>query len=186
LSEISSVSSILPGTLVQALVTASHSTGLNLLVLGYFEGTIDSLHLRNEGSSYKIGKKIKARILYNYSSSSPPKFSLALTEHVVNLTVRQSQEKNEEVKKAKDIQDAYPVGTLLEAVKVLRIEPERGLIVEVEPGLEGFIHVCLLFLFLFRQQLLIMFHRYLMPQMIIFLHFQQLAIGNLVLYIKRV
>lgn len=122
---------------MQALVTTSHSTGLNLLVLGYFEGTVDQLHLRNEGPSYKIGKKIKARILYHYSSSSPPKFALALTEHVVNLRVRQSQDKN--------IQDAYPIGTLLEAVKVSRIEPERGLIVEVESGLEGFVHVCFLF-----------------------------------------
>ena len=115
-------------------------------MLGYFEGTVDPLHLRSEGSSYKIGKKIKARILYHYSSSSPPKFALALTEHVVNLTVRQSQDKDEEVKKTKSIQDAYPVGTLLEAVKVLRMEPERGLVVEVESGLEGFVHVCLLFL----------------------------------------
>ena len=115
-------------------------------MLGYFEGTIDPLHLPNEGSSYKIGKKIKARILYQYSSSSPPKFALALTEHVVNLRVRQSRDKDEEIKKTMDIRDAYPVGTLLEAVKVLRIEPERGLIVEVEPGLEGFVHVCLFFL----------------------------------------
>ena len=114
-------------------------------MLGYFEGTIDPLHLRNEGSSYKIGKKIKARILYHYSSSSPPKFALALTEHVINLRVCQIRDKDEEVKKTKDIQDAYPVGTLLEAVKVLRIEPERGLIVEVELGLEGFVHVCLFF-----------------------------------------
>lgn len=133
---------------MQTLVTASHSTGLNLLVLGYFEGTVDPFHLRNEGSSYKVGKKVKARILYDYSSSSPPKFALALTEHVVNLRVRQSQDKHEEVKNTKDIQDAYPIGTLLEAVKVSRIEPERGLIVEVEPGLEGFVHVCLFFLVL--------------------------------------
>ena len=133
---------------MQASVTASHSSGLSLLVLGYFEGTVDPLHLRNEASAYKIGKKIKARILYHYSSSSPPKFALALTEHVVNLTVRQVQDKDEEIKKTKAIQDAYPVGTLLEAVKVLRIEPERGLVVEVEPGLEGFAHVCLSFLFL--------------------------------------
>ena len=130
---------------MQALVTTSHSTGLNLLVLGYFEGTVDQLHLRNEGPSYKIGKKIKARILYHYSSSSPPKFALALTEHVVNLRVRQSQDKYQEAKKTQNIQDAYPIGTLLEAVKVSRIEPERGLIVEVESGLEGFVHVCFLF-----------------------------------------
>ena len=113
-------------------------------MLGFFEGTVDPLHLPNEGSSYKVGKKMKARILYHYSSSSPPKFALALTEHVVNLQVRQSRDKDEEIKTS-DIQDAYPVGTLLEAVKVLRIEPERGLIVEVEPGLEGFVHVCLPF-----------------------------------------
>jgi rRNA biogenesis protein RRP5 len=142
LSDISSASSILPGTLVQALVTASHPTGVNLLVLGYFDGTIDPLHLPNDGSSYKVGKKIKARILYHYSSSSPPKFALALTEHVVNLKVRQSRDKDKEIEITTDIQDAYPVGTLLEAVKVLRIEPERGLIVEVELDLEGFVHVC--------------------------------------------
>ena len=127
-------------------MTASHSTGLNLLVLGYFEGTVDPLYLRTEGSSYKTGKKIKARILYHYSSSSPPKFALALTDHIINLRVRQSQNK-EEANNTKDMQDAYPVGTLLEAVKVLRIEPERGLIVEVEPGLEGFIHVCFISLY---------------------------------------
>ena len=114
-------------------------------MLGYFEGTIDPLHLPKESSSYKVGKKIKARILYHYSSSSPPKFALALTEHVVNFKVRQTRDKDEESKKTTDIQDAYPVGTLLDAVKVLRIEPERGLIVEVELGLEGFVHVCIFF-----------------------------------------
>jgi len=167
-------------------VTASHSTGLNLLVLGYFEGTVDPLHLRNEGSSYKIGKKIKARILYHYSSSSPPKFALALTEHVVNLRVRQSQYKSEEAKKAKDIQDAYPIGTLLEAAKVLRIEPERGLIVQVEPGLEGFAHVCLQFCLSLPLKLLTIFHRYLILQMIISLRFQQTVIGNPALFIQHV
>lgn len=123
-------------------MTASQSTGLNLLVLGYFEGTVDPLHLPAEGSSYKIGKKIQARILYHYSSSSPPKFALALTKHVVTLRVCQSQVKYDGAENIRDIQDAYPVGTLLEAVKVLRIEPERGLIVEAAPGLEGFVHVC--------------------------------------------
>lgn len=117
-------------------------------MLGYFEGTVDSLHWRNECSSYKIGKKIKARILYHYSSSSPPRFALALAEHIVNLRVRQSQDKDEAAKNTKDIQEAYPIGTILEAVKVLRIEPERGLIVEAEPGLEGFVHVCLSYPFL--------------------------------------
>ena len=151
-------------------------------MLGYFEGTIDPLHLPNESSLYNVGKKIRARILYHYSSSSPPKFALALTEHVVNLKIRQSRDKDGEMKKTTDVQDAYPVGSLLDAVKVLRIEPERGLVVEVELGLEGFVHVCL---FLTPSMTANIFHRYLMPPMTISLHFQQ-AIGNPVLYIERV
>ena len=41
----------------------------------------------------------------------------------------------------KTVPEVYPVGTILEAVKILRVETERGLIAEVSPGVEGFIHV---------------------------------------------
>ncbi|KAF8167718.1 hypothetical protein B0H34DRAFT_645870 [Crassisporium funariophilum] len=139
LSEVSSVSSILPGTLVQALVTTAHSTGLNLQVLGFFEGTVDPLHLRQDGSAYKVGKKVKARILYDYSSS-PPKFALSLKDHVVKLGVCQTFSA-EEPGKGKNLQEAYPIGTLLQSVKVVRAETERGLIVEVDNGIEGFVHI---------------------------------------------
>ena len=112
-----------------------HPDGLNLQVLGFFDGTIDQLHLGQQASTYKIGKKVKARILYDYSSS-PPKFALALADHVVKLGPRLVGDKTEGVQKQ------YPVGTVLEAVKVLRAEAERGLMVEVAPGVEGFVHVC--------------------------------------------
>lgn len=39
------------------------------------------------------------------------------------------------------LQEAYPIGTILNAVKVIRVEKERGLIVEVGDGQEGFVHV---------------------------------------------
>lgn len=50
------------------------------------------------------------------------------------------------LKKAEDgsllsLQDAYPVGTTLDAVKVLRVDSERGLVAGIEPGVEGFVHV---------------------------------------------
>ncbi|KDR85384.1 hypothetical protein GALMADRAFT_234227 [Galerina marginata CBS 339.88] len=139
LSEISSVTSVIPGTLVQALITSIHPNGLNLQVLGFFEGTIDRLHLEHDPNWYNIGKKVKARILYDYSSS-PPKFALALSDHIVKLKPRLAADKNE-ANKGKSVQDLYPVGTILESVKVLRLETERGLIVEVEPGIEGFVHI---------------------------------------------
>ncbi|KAF9477538.1 nucleic acid-binding protein [Pholiota conissans] len=138
LSEISSVTSVLPGTLVSGLVTSVHPAGINVQVLGFFEGTIDQLHLGHDPKAYKLGKKIKARILYDYSLS-PPKFALTLAEHTMKLSPCLTPRKDNEI--AKTVQEAYPIGTKLESVKVLGLETERGLIVEVEPGIEGFVHI---------------------------------------------
>ncbi|KAG5647561.1 hypothetical protein DXG03_008914 [Asterophora parasitica] len=139
LSEVTNASSILPGTLVQALVTAVNPSGLNLQVLGFFEGTVDQFHMCHDSSEklYKVGKKIKARVLYDFSPS-PPRFALALTEHVVTLSSRRIRG---EGKNAITIQEAFPLGKVLDAVKVVRLESERGVIVEVDAGLEGFAHI---------------------------------------------
>ncbi|KXN86783.1 rRNA biogenesis protein RRP5 [Leucoagaricus sp. SymC.cos] len=137
LSEISSVNSVLPGTLVQCLVTSINPDGINLQVLGFFDGTVDLFHLSpNPEKSFRVGKKIKARILYNYSTS-PPKFALALSDHV--LCLRPKRTSSDEG--AGLLQDTYPIGTVLDAVEVLRVEKERGLIVEVGKYQEGFVHI---------------------------------------------
>ncbi|KAL4266621.1 rRNA biogenesis protein rrp5 [Pleurotus pulmonarius] len=137
LTEVSNVTSVLPGTLVQALVTAAHPSGLNLQLLGFFDGTAELLHLE-PNHTYKIGKRLKARVLYDYSTT-PPRFALSLNPHVVSLKPRQI--KREEGDDLCTVQDAYPVGTILESVKVTRVENERGLFVEIQPGLEGFVHI---------------------------------------------
>ncbi|KAF9566135.1 nucleic acid-binding protein [Agrocybe pediades] len=139
LAEISSVTSVLPGTLVQGLVTAANANGLNLQVLGFFDGTIDRIHLEEDPASHKLGKKVKARILYDYSAS-PPKFALALSNHIVKLSARSGDDLKEE-DKGKSIQELYPVGTLIDTAKVVQLETERGLIVEVAPGIRGFVHI---------------------------------------------
>jgi rRNA biogenesis protein RRP5 len=113
-----------------------------LQILGFFDGTVDQLHLRRDASekTYKIGKKVKARVLYDFSST-PPRFALALTEHVLGLGVQRMKAEKKKTA-AQTMQEAYPIGTILEAVKVVRIESERGVVVEIESGtLEGHIHV---------------------------------------------
>lgn len=119
-------------------MTAAHPSGLNLQLLGFFDGTAEQLHLEPD-HTYKIGKRLKARVLYDYSTT-PPRFALSLNPHVVSLKPRQI--KREEGSELSTVQDAYPVGTILESVKVTRVENERGLFVEIQPGLEGFVHVC--------------------------------------------
>lgn len=66
-------------------------------------------------------------------------FALTLAEHTVKLTPCLTPRKENEM--ARTIQEAYPVGTTLESVKVLGLEAERGLTVEIEAGVEGFVHV---------------------------------------------
>ncbi|KAG5651611.1 hypothetical protein H0H81_008071 [Sphagnurus paluster] len=137
ISEVTNASSVLPGTLVQALITAVNPSGLNLQVMGFFDGTVDQFHMEhNSEKAYKVGKKIKARVLYDFSST-PPRFALALSEHVLALNPRKFGEGKNSVR----IQEAYPMGKILDSVKVARIESERGVVVEVASGLEGFVHI---------------------------------------------
>ncbi|KIK70798.1 hypothetical protein GYMLUDRAFT_32858 [Collybiopsis luxurians FD-317 M1] len=140
LTEVSNVSSVLPGTLVQTLITAVHPTGLNLQVLGFFEGTVDEFHLPRKMTekSHKVGKKVKARVLY-YLSSTPPKLALSMNEHVIGLNSRTVEQTDSD--ELLSIQEAYPVGTLVDDVKVTRIEAERGLTAQLGSGIEGFVHI---------------------------------------------
>ncbi|KAM5530726.1 hypothetical protein V8D89_015586 [Ganoderma adspersum] len=129
ITEVSNVTSILPGALVQSLVTAVQPDGLVLQVLGYFDGTIDQFHLvsGDPEEHYKIGQKVKARVLYDISLSTPPRFALSLSDHVVKCTTKSLGTDAADT----DLREAYPLGTILDAVKVTRVESERGLVVEI-------------------------------------------------------
>ncbi|KAH9937237.1 U3 snoRNP-associated protein Rrp5 [Fomitopsis serialis] len=135
LTEVTSKTSVLPGTLVQALVTAVVPDGLNLQVLGYFGGTVDQFHLApgDPEQHYKVGQKVKARVLYDISGSSPPRFALSLAKHLVQLAPKMVA--------SSGLPDSYPIGTTLDAVKVIRAETERGLVVEVSDGVNGYVHI---------------------------------------------
>ncbi|KAL4241734.1 hypothetical protein ABKN59_000784 [Abortiporus biennis] len=141
ISEVTNVTSILPGSLVQCLITAVLPTGLNLQVVGFFQGTIELLHLApgDLDDNYKVGQKVKARILYDISPSNPPRFGLSLLDHVVSLSSKACSPSDNDAGTL--LQDAYPIGTILDSVKVIRVESERGLVVEISSGIEGFVHI---------------------------------------------
>ncbi|KAI0275150.1 nucleic acid-binding protein [Gloeopeniophorella convolvens] len=141
LTEVTNVTSLLPGELVQCLITAVSSPGLNVQVLGYFEGTIDEYHLPpgDPSDNFKAGKKVKARVLYDVPGTSPPRFALSLAKHIISLEHRSIRSDDEEV--AASVEEAYPIGTALEAVRIVKVEPERGVLVDVQEGVQGFVHV---------------------------------------------
>ena len=135
------MTSILPGELVQCLITAISPLGLNVQVLGYFDGTIDEYHLPpgDPTENFKAGKKVKARVLYEIPGTSPPRFALSLANHIVSLEQKSIGAGGEG--EATGIDEAYPIGTTLDTVKIVKVEAERGLLVDVQDNLQGFVHV---------------------------------------------
>lgn len=129
-----SVSSVLPGSLVQSLITAVVPDGLNLQMLGFFDATADEFHLPNTHKSLKVGQKVKARVLHDLPGTTPPRFVVTLAEHHIRLQPKSASEDQ-------PLCAAFPVGTVLDSVKVRRVEAERGLLVEIQPNQEGFVHV---------------------------------------------
>lgn len=130
-----------PGSLVPGLVTGVQPLGLNLQVLGFFNGTIDRFHLPpgDVEEHFKIGQKVKARVLYNINPSTPPRFALSLAGHVISLTSKSVD--SSESEHGTTLQDAFTIGTIVDPVKIVRVENDRGLIVEVTPFVLGFVHV---------------------------------------------
>lgn len=134
--------SILPGELVQCLITSVSPLGLNVQVLGYFDGTIDEYHLPpgDPVDNFKAGKKVKARVLYEIPGTSPPRFSLSLASHIIALE-QKFVSAGDGDGGTTSIDEAYPVGTTLDSVKIVKVEAERGLLVDVQEGIQGFVHV---------------------------------------------
>ena len=145
LTNATSIASILPATLVTALVTATLSSGLNVKFFGYFDGTIDLFHLNNldPEKDFKVGQKIKARVLWDSIGSTPKKFSLSLATHVLSMGVARV-ESGEEGVLGEELVEGFPVGKVLEEVRVVRMDDEWGLTCEILEGenkVPAFVHV---------------------------------------------
>ncbi|KAK8849492.1 hypothetical protein IAR55_004826 [Kwoniella newhampshirensis] len=138
-SEVSTVESIIPGHCVSALITAVVPSGLNVKVCGFFDGTIDIAHLPlgdvDIEAKYKIGKKIRARIIYDNLATTPRQFALSALPHVLALSSLTKE--GEEV----PLEHAIRLGKVYQSVKVTRVIPDWGVMCRTSDGLEGFVHI---------------------------------------------
>ncbi|WVQ75049.1 hypothetical protein IAR50_004658 [Cryptococcus sp. DSM 104548] len=138
-SEVSTVGSLVPGHLVTALITAVVPSGLNVKVAGFFDGTLDIAHLPlgedDVEEKYKIGKKLRARIIYDNLSADPRSFSLSALPHVIDLT-SPTQEGD-----STPLELAIPIGKVYQSTKVTRVLNDWGVMVRTQDGLEGFVHI---------------------------------------------
>jgi len=146
LSNLTSTSAVHPGALVRGLITASSSSGINMQVLGLFSGTVHPLHISEDLSKFQVGKKIQARILWDVLGPEPRQFALSTLDHIIKLQARDLQPQEVDVEdgtkdQGDNVEQTYPVGTILDNVKVSRVDTDRGLFLDIRPGLQGVVHV---------------------------------------------
>ncbi|BFZ59560.1 rRNA bioproteinsis protein rrp5 [Saitoella coloradoensis] len=140
LQEISSIDQLLPGTTVNGLVTAVRGTqGLVAKLYGLVDGTVDIFHLdANSNKKYKEGDTIRARVISTFPGSEPRKVALSLLHHVLELTTASIRQG----KARQDPLEALPIGTIVEAAKVKKVEATQGLWLDMGvSGIQGFCHI---------------------------------------------
>ncbi|RCK54856.1 rRNA biogenesis protein RRP5 [Candida viswanathii] len=112
---ISSIDSIQPGVIVDALINDVTENGLITKVYGLVDGTIalsqiQNFDIRDLKHKYTIGANIKARVLAVLLKNGTKKLILSILPHVLQLGDNSAEEKALE---------AFPVGHVFDQVKVV-------------------------------------------------------------------
>ncbi|KAK4650317.1 rRNA biogenesis protein rrp5 [Podospora pseudocomata] len=144
-SEATTIDSFLPGTAADILVSEVTEHGLVGKVMGHLDVTADLVH-SNAGpgavdivDEYKVGSRIKARIICNFPTARKPKLGISLLPHVLSLKPKIAKTKNDIESLPVDI---LAHSTIIEKCTVQRVEPEIGLYVDVGvEGVPGFVHI---------------------------------------------
>ncbi|TVY84220.1 rRNA biogenesis protein rrp5 [Lachnellula suecica] len=144
LTEAPTVDAFLPGTAVEILVADITSRGLAGKVMGMLDVTADLVH-SGAGSSgkdlekkYKLGTKIRGRIICTFPSADPPKLGISLLDHVLALAPRQALKSGGKCTPL----EALPSSTIVEEITVRKVESGLGLFVDVGiKGVPGFVHI---------------------------------------------
>ncbi|KAI1005661.1 rRNA biogenesis protein [Podosphaera aphanis] len=144
LTEASNVDVFLPGTAVEVLVSEISTWGLVGKIMGMVDVTADLTHSgvgateKDLERKYKVGTKIKGRVICTFPEVDPPKLGISLLDHVLCFERKRSLKNGE----SRDPLDILPLSSVIERVIVKRVQPNIGLIGDVGvKGIPAFIHI---------------------------------------------
>ncbi|KAH6603490.1 rrna biogenesis RRP5 [Trichoderma cornu-damae] len=145
-ADATTISTFLPGTLVSVLVSDNEGRGLAGKIMGTVDATADLIHSgigpndTDLQAKYKIGSKIKARIICNFPTANDPKLGISLLPHIMSLTrKRQDAGSGDETRLPIE---AMPISSFVEECTVRHVEAEIGLFIDTGiAGLGGFVHI---------------------------------------------
>lgn len=144
-NDANTISAFLPGTVADVLVSNTDRRGLSGKVLGTLDVTADLIHSGvgplgvSLDSTYKIGSRVKARVICNFPTAKEPKLGISLLPHITSLEQKRPTKKTDANKLPTEI---LPISSLVEKCTVRHVEAEIGLYVDIGiPGLSGFVHI---------------------------------------------
>lgn len=144
LTEAPTIDVFLPGTAVDVLIAETTPTTVTGKILGLIDATADAYHsgVTEKGADvakkYKIGSKVKARILFTCPDSDPRKVGISLLDHVVSLSSRMSGKPKER----KSPLDLLPISTIIESAKVVKVQQGHGAFFDLGVrDVVGFAHI---------------------------------------------
>ena len=146
LTDAPTVNSFMPGTAVEALVTELTPSGIVGKVMGLVNVTADLVHSGAGPSAsdleknYKVGSKMKARILCTFPNTEPMKLGISLLDHV--LAFRPHEVAATKGSGVKDPAVALPISATVDKATIVKVEQGVGLFVDLGVvGTRGFVHI---------------------------------------------
>ncbi|KAF1921432.1 hypothetical protein BDU57DRAFT_535098 [Ampelomyces quisqualis] len=144
LTEAPTIDVFLPGTAVDMLVADSTPSTITGTILGLVDATADAYHSgatergTDVSQKYKIGSKVKARILFTCPDAESPRVGVSLLDHVVGLSTRMSGKP----KHRKSPLDLLSISAIVPDAKVVKVAPALGAFFELGArDMIGFAHI---------------------------------------------
>lgn len=129
LSDAPTIDSFLPGTAVEVLVTESSRGGIATKIMGMLDATADVIHsgagarVDDVSQKYKIGSKVKARVICTFHSTDNKKLGISFLDHIKTFKALSPASE----KKADKLQPS----SIIEDAKVVHVEPSMGLFLKL-------------------------------------------------------
>lgn len=143
-SDATTVDTFAPGTAVDVLVSEVSERGIIGKVLGHLDVTADHVHSgvgphgTDLEAKYKVGSKLRARVICTFPDARQPKLGISILDHVLAFKAPSARDEGSE----KEPLDALPISSVVENCVVKRVEADIGVFVDVGvEGIPGFVHI---------------------------------------------
>ncbi|KAG2221563.1 hypothetical protein INT45_002577 [Circinella minor] len=126
------VDAVIPGLLVKGTVQSVQENGLSVKFMGLYDATIDTVHLPQASSNYKVGENIQFRTLFCIFDTEPKRIAGTMLSHLVKLSAPQNF-----------TESLSTYGTQLDEVTVTRVAGKKGVFVSIGnlDDVRGFVHI---------------------------------------------